>query len=127
MARAFTIAPHSTPLLSVPEDFGFQSAPVYRAKYSGAVRRRPTPRQGAALEVLAHAIEYLEDTNFHAHRSGDPALEEALQVLRRNSRAVFAECPEIVPASARIARWMQSHRSFGQHGGTLAESSARKA
>lgn len=70
-------------------------------------RRRATPAQGAALEVLGHAIEYLEDTNFHAHRAGDPALQEALQLLRQSSRAVFAASPEVMSAMTRARRCLQ--------------------
>ena len=80
------------------------------AAYTGSTFRRPTPRQGAALEMLGHAIEYLEDSNFHAARSGDAALGEALYLLRRSSRAVFAESPERVPARKRVVRWLRLHR-----------------
>lgn len=72
------------------------------------LRRRPTPAQGAALEVLGHAIEYLEDTNFHAHRSGDPALAEAIRILSQGSRAVFHAIPPAAPATHPALRWLPS-------------------
>ncbi|GAC1414820.1 MAG: hypothetical protein NVSMB62_01380 [Acidobacteriaceae bacterium] len=61
-----------------------------------SVRRRPNRAQGRALEVLAHAIEYLADTELHAGHgvfSGD--LLGATEILMERSRTVFAECKEV--------------------------------
>jgi hypothetical protein len=67
------------------------------------VRRRPTPQQGKALEVLGHAIEYLMDSYVLTHaadtNNGD---HEAAQILMGLSRMVFEECAEIVPLSHRV-------------------------
>lgn len=68
------------------------------------VRRRPGKVQGRALEILAHALEYLVDTS--TERS--PADQEAVQILAARSRAVFAECPEIRPLFRRITSLLPS-------------------
>jgi hypothetical protein len=67
-------------------------------------RRRPTPAQGRALEILGHAIEYLIDTQLHTGDFGAGAKDaaEASQVLMRLSREVFAECRVVVPAGERL-------------------------
>lgn len=72
-----------------------------------AVRRRGTLEQGQALETLGHAVEYLIDSRLfqsgdHNHRDE----HEAVQILMRLSRAVFAECPEVVSLKRRLGRWV---------------------
>jgi hypothetical protein len=67
--------------------------------------RRPTPTQGRALEILGHAIEYLVDSRLA--RGGEISQEhEAIQLLSRVNREIFAACPEILPVSARVKRWL---------------------
>jgi hypothetical protein len=67
------------------------------------VRRRPTPQQGKALEILGHAIEYLMDSYVLTYaadaNNGD---HEAAQILMGLSRMVFEECAEIVPLWQRV-------------------------
>lgn len=65
---------------------------------SRTIRRRPTQEQGRALEILAHAIEYLTDSELHTGEgefSNDVLC--ATGILMDRSRAVFAECPEVLP------------------------------
>lgn len=78
--------------------------PVARPSY---VRRRGTLAQGQALETLGHAVEYLIDSGmFHQDAIDTRANQEAVQILMRLSRLVFAECPEVIPVRRRFARWM---------------------
>ncbi len=59
-------------------------------------RRRITPQAGHALEVLAHAIEYLTDVFVHqgaCFSSKDEQLQ-AVQLLMALNRQVYFECPE---------------------------------
>jgi len=63
-----------------------------------------------ALEKLGHAIEYLVDSRLAIiHDLPDEltarADAEATQILMRLSRAVFAECAEIVPLRRRLWAW----------------------
>lgn len=83
-----------------------------------AVRRRPTPEQGRSLEILAHAIEYLVDSDLRdGTRSGCVPVPEAARILMRLNRAVFAECREIVPLRVRLrqrfARLFERKHSVG--------------
>ncbi|HWZ50744.1 MAG TPA: hypothetical protein VNW54_04695 [Granulicella sp.] len=77
--------------------------------------RRPTPAQGRALEILGHAIEYLVDSRLASagvlSRTDE---QEAIKLLSRLNREIFAECPEILPTGARVKRWLAG-RLFG-HG-----------
>lgn len=63
-----------------------------------AIYRQPSPKQGRALEVLGHAIEYLMDSYvLTASEDGGSADTEAAQRLMQLNREVFMECAEIVP------------------------------
>ena len=60
------------------------------------VRRALTPARGRALETLAHAIEYLEDTAPLSIESTPRTLAilEAATILKSLNRDVYLEAPE---------------------------------
>ena len=70
------------------------------------VRRRTTPQQGRALEVLGHAIEYLVDSRLP---EGGPTSAEnrALRILMACSRSVFEDSVAVVPVHQRVNKWVQ--------------------
>jgi hypothetical protein len=74
-----------------------------------AARRRISPVDGRALEILGHAIEYLADeyalsaAQIGMLSSSDPRVE-AIQTLMALNRQVYFACPEIEPLLRRIAR-----------------------
>jgi len=68
------------------------------------VRRRPGTTQGKALEILAHALEYLVDSGYEHGNPGFPEIQDAVQIIAQKSRVVFAECPEIISWSQRFTR-----------------------
>ena len=71
------------------------------------VRRRGNLEQGRALEALGHAVEYLADSQvFLASSESWQSNREAMQILMRCSRAVFLECPEVVPVRRRVGHWL---------------------
>lgn len=71
------------------------------------IRRRPTQTQGKALEKLGHAVEYLVDSRMALiHEPSTRADAEALDILMRLSRSVFADCEEIVPIGRRLKEWV---------------------
>ena len=71
------------------------------------VRRRGSAAQGQALETLGHAIEYLIDSQLWLGRDYDPKNDqEAIQILMRLSREVFAECPEVISVRRRLKAWV---------------------
>ena len=57
-------------------------------------RRRPTPEQGAALERLGHAIEYLIDEDLLNGDAVNSDVTEAVQLLSAASRQVYLSCAE---------------------------------
>jgi hypothetical protein len=78
---------------------------------STVIRRRPTPEQGRALEMLGHAVEYLVDSGLYR---GDQSDELAVQMLMRLNREVFAECAEVVPLRRRLRRrWADRLEAWG--------------
>ncbi len=71
------------------------------------VRRRGSLEQGRALEALGHAVEYVIDSRlFNANELNPRDEQEAVQILMRMSRAVFLECPEVVPVRRRLRQWI---------------------
>lgn len=75
-------------------------------------RRRITPQAGKALEILAHALEYLTDEYAACEATGsclDPRLE-AIELLMTLNRGIYMECPVAPPRRAR--RWSFLRRSF---------------
>ena len=75
---------------------------------SNEVRRRPDKNQAQALEVLAHALEYLVDEALRTGRPVSVATMDALDILAEKNRLVFAECPEILSLSRRLGRFLPS-------------------
>ncbi len=73
------------------------------APHRNPIRRRTSPEQGRALEVLGHAIEYLVDSRlFETWES--PADAQAVQTLMSCSRQVFAACEDLSPWHKRVQR-----------------------
>lgn len=103
-----TVVPGTVPF---PEEsrvlpFAASSRPAPQPKKAGYVRRRGSIAQGQALETLGHAVEYLVDSAlFYRESSDSRANQDAVQILMRASRAVFAECPEVLPLRQRFSRW----------------------
>lgn len=71
------------------------------------IRRRPSPQQGRALELLGHAVEYLVDSRLYFAET-DLNDQLAVQTLMRLNREVFAECAEVVPMRRRLTRRLKS-------------------
>ncbi|ADW69235.1 hypothetical protein [Granulicella tundricola] len=70
--------------------------------------RRGNMEQGRALEMLGHAVEYLVDSRlFGVDERTVKSNQEAVQILMRLSRAVFSECPEVVPVGRKFNLWMR--------------------
>ena len=75
---------------------------------SQMIRRRASLAQGRALEKLGHAVEYLVDSRmFHPGAVNQRDEQEAVQILMRASRAVFAECAEVISMKQRVREWME--------------------
>jgi hypothetical protein len=75
---------------------------------AAAVCRQTGKKEGMALEVLGHAVEYLIDSRmFLTSMPYTRSEEEAVQLLMGCSRRVFEGCPEIVPMKARVSRWVR--------------------
>ena len=71
------------------------------------VARRGDAVQGRALEALGHAIEYLVDSRlFVLDETTLRSDDEAVQIMMRLSRAIFAECPEVVSLSRKVRMWL---------------------
>ncbi len=80
--------------------------PEVRRVRPAYVRRRGSSEQGRALETLGHAVEYLVDSRMRCGNPHTAAGErDAIEILMRLNRAVFSECPEIVPFGRRMRQW----------------------
>ena len=76
---------------------------------SRSVRRRITPSDGFALQVLGHAIEYLADEyvaeagSIPSMTANDPRVE-AMQLLMAANRRVYLSCSVIPSFGERLRR-----------------------
>jgi len=74
-------------------------------------RRRITPQAGRALDILAHAIEYLTSEFVHEDRSFSARNDQlqAVQMLMALNRQVYFECPEIPTFGERCRALLHLH------------------
>jgi hypothetical protein len=74
-------------------------------------RRRITPQAGHALEILAHAIEYLTDEYVHTGLNFSAKYEqlEAVRLLMALNRQVYFECAEVPSFSERCWSLLHLH------------------
>ncbi len=74
-------------------------------------RRRISPQAGHALEILAHAIEYLTEEYVHTGLKFSARNEqlEAVQLLMALNRQVYFECPEVPSFSERCRALLHLH------------------
>jgi len=67
------------------------------------VRRKVTAQAGRAMNLLAHALEYLSD-ECAIGDDAEPSLSariEAIALLMAVNRGIYMECPEVPTAGAR--------------------------
>lgn len=72
-------------------------------------RRKVSPRDGRALEILGHAIDYLTDEFVHAGgalSARDP-LVEAVQLLMRLNREIYFNSPEVPTLVDRLRAFLR--------------------
>ena len=84
------------------------ASPALSSLNARAARRRITPEAGRALEILAHAIEYLADESVH-ERSGlsdRTGQLQAIHLLMDLNRQVYFECPEMLPLGERFRKFL---------------------
>ena len=104
-----------------------------RTTNSTAVIRRPTPKQGRALELLGHAIEYLIDSHPMCISGGKYSTDfAAVVILKKASREVFAECQVSQSFFARLWKRFfnklptQPHRHSVQGIGNIQQDEKRR-
>lgn len=71
---------------------------------NGVIRRKITPGAGKALEILAHALEYLSD-ECAVSDAGEPwlgARMDAIRLLKALNREIYLQCPQTPSAGARF-------------------------
>lgn len=73
------------------------------------IRRRIPQRAGKALEILAHALEYLTDEYVDSDAAGT-VLEgrlEAIELLMALNRRIYLDCPEKPTPRARCRAFLR--------------------
>ena len=101
------MAATTTTGLSIP--VSAPAVPIARVRSDR--RRRITPQAGRALEILAHAVEYLTDEFVHqgsAFSSKNEQLE-AVQMLMALNREIYFECPVAPTFSERCRALLGVH------------------
>lgn len=86
-----------------------QAVPTSRVRSNR--RRRITPQAGRALEILAHALEYLTDEFVHQGLafSSKNAQLQAVQLLMALNRQVYFECLEVPTFGERCRALLHRH------------------
>lgn len=76
-------------------------------------KRRISPQAGRAIEMLAHAIEYLID--MHVHEGSLIVWEkshlEAVEILKARNRQIYEECPRVPTFDQRVSAFFRRKRS----------------
>ncbi len=72
-------------------------------------RRRIDRDSGRALEILAHAIEYLADEYVHhgGQLKGSDSEVQAMQLLMAANRGIYAACPEVPTLEERCIGFLR--------------------
>jgi hypothetical protein len=83
----------------------------------GQRRRRVSPEEGRAIEMLGHAIEYLADefalecmSRQEHGGSGMHPRVVAIEILKKYNRVVYLSCPEIPTLGERIRAVLRRQR-----------------
>lgn len=103
-----TVSIRTLPVL-VSNSFSLASAPSPSLPALRPLDRVPNRTEAAALQRLAHAIEYLADMRIW-DASGGAADAEAMRVLLHCSRQVFQACAPKQSLLARLAAMLPSRR-----------------
>ena len=87
------------------------TAPAVPIARAGTRHRRITPQAGRALEILAHAIEYLTDEFAYEGLAYSEKNEhlKAVQLLMALNRQVYFECPETPSFGERCRALLHLH------------------
>ena len=127
MSASSMPTPFLVPTPSRPQSNVIAMPKAASAERARLVRRRPTREQGQGLEVLGHALEYLVDTRMFVYREPNTKADaEAIHILSRCSRELFATCAEVVPMRRRVKTWLA--KTFCVEAiGSLGEAAERKA
>jgi hypothetical protein len=71
------------------------------------VRRRSTPQQGLAIQMLGNAVDHLlRSRMFLIDEPPSQADADAIHILMRLKRTVFSECAQVTEDSRSLRQWM---------------------
>ena len=71
------------------------------------VRRRITPQQGLAIQILGNAVDRLLDSRmFLIDEPPTQAEADAIHILMLLKRAVFSECEQVTESNRNLRQWM---------------------
>ena len=86
----------SAPIPSIYPSTGGATVPHLVPATSPVVRRRSSPRQGLAIQILGNAVDHLLSSRMFL--IDDPPTQadaDAIHILMLLKRAVFSECEQI--------------------------------
>jgi hypothetical protein len=72
-----------------------------------AIRRRSSPQQGFAIQILGNAVDHLLNSRmFLIDEPPSPVDADAIHILMRLKRAVFSECEQVTETNRSLREWM---------------------
>ena len=74
---------------------------------TAVVRRRSTPQQGLAIQILGNAVDHLLGSRmFLIDEPTTQADADAIHILTVLRRAVFSECEQVSEVNESLHQWM---------------------
>lgn len=74
---------------------------------TAVVRRRSTPQQGMAIQILGNAVDHLLGSRmFLIDEPPTQADADAIHILTMLRRAVFSECEQVSEVDDSLRQWM---------------------
>jgi hypothetical protein len=71
------------------------------------IRRRSTPQQGLAIQMLGNAVDHLLHSRmFLIDEPPTQSDADAIHLLMLLKRAVFSECEQVTEANRNLRQWM---------------------
>ena len=97
----------TAPIPSAYPSNGRATVPNPVPSSSPVVRRRSSPQQGLAIQILGNAVDHLLSSRmFLIDEPPSQADADAIHILMRLKRVVFFECEQVTEANRSLRQWM---------------------
>jgi hypothetical protein len=97
----------TAPTPRVDTSIGSSAVPNLVPAIAPVIRRRSSPEQGLAIQILGNAVDHLLNSRmFLIDEPPSQADADAIHILMRLKRAVFSECEQVTATNRSLREWM---------------------